>query len=270
MDFAHGARALDYIERLKAFMAEEVIPGEREYYRALQRGARPWSVPPIMAELKARQGGGPVEPVPARRTSPRADQSGLRAAGRVMGHSVSRRKFSTATPPTPATWKCWRIGSPGNKSLAEAAAGRRDPLGLLHDRARLASSDATNMRHRGNPGRRTVVLNGRKWWSTGIGHPAAALSFSWASPTRPRPKHAHQDGSGADRRGGLKIERMLRVFNDLDEAPYGHGEVSFTNVRLPTRRVHPRARAAVRNRQGRLGRGASTIACAPSAPPNAP
>ena len=56
MDFAPSPKARDYAARVSAFLEAHVLPVEEAYFKALQRGPGPWTVPPVMAALKARYG----------------------------------------------------------------------------------------------------------------------------------------------------------------------------------------------------------------------
>jgi alkylation response protein AidB-like acyl-CoA dehydrogenase len=100
-----------------------------------------------------------------------------------------------------------------------------------------------------------VVLNGRKWWSTGIGHPhcRVVIFMGLSDPAAP----AHQRHSMVIcpiDAPGVKIERMLSVFHGYDE-PSGHGEISFTDVRLPADHVILGVGRGFEIAQGRLGPG---------------
>ena len=101
-----------------------------------------------------------------------------------------------------------------------------------------------------------VVLNGRKWWSTGIG--ASGLSGSdlhGSDRSRGRPASSPFDGPDTVLNSpGVKIERMLTAMGMLD-APYGHGEVSFTDVRLPVSAIIAGPGKGFEIAQGRLGPG---------------
>jgi len=121
----------------------------------------------------------------------------------------------------------------------------------------VASSDATNMEATAIVEGDEVILNGVKWWSTGIGHPdCRVVIFMGLSDTSPdAPKHArHSMVLVPLDTPGVKIERMLSVFGDFDE-PYGHGEVSFTNVRLPKTSIIVGPGRGFEIAQGRLGPG---------------
>jgi acyl-CoA dehydrogenase len=100
-----------------------------------------------------------------------------------------------------------------------------------------------------------VVVNGRKWWSTGVGHPdCAVLVFMGLSdPTADR--HARHTMVLVPRDApGVRVERMLSVMGMYDE-PYGHGEVSFDDVRVPASQVLLGPGRAFEIAQGRLGPG---------------
>jgi alkylation response protein AidB-like acyl-CoA dehydrogenase len=77
------------------------------------------------------------------------------------------------------------------------------------------------------------VLNGRKWWSTGVGHPnCKALIFMGLTDPDADRYHQHSMVLVPLDTPGVKVERMLHTMGFLD-APAGHGEMSFTDVRLP-------------------------------------
>ena len=120
----------------------------------------------------------------------------------------------------------------------------------------VASSDATNMQATAVIEGDEIVLNGRKWWSSGLGDPnAKVIIFMAHTPDESKDRH-HQHSMvlvPVDT-AGVKIERMLPVFGDYD-APHGHGEVSFENVRVPVASFIGGAGQGFEIAQGRLGPG---------------
>ena len=120
----------------------------------------------------------------------------------------------------------------------------------------VASSDATNMQATAIIEGNDIVLNGRKWWSSGLGDPNAKIIIFMAhTPDENKDRH-HQQSMvlvPIDTLG-VKIERMLPVFGDYD-APHGHGEVSFENVRVPLSSFIGGAGQGFEIAQGRLGPG---------------
>lgn len=258
MDFAPSPKARDYIDRMNRFMADHVLPAEPLYYAALKRGERPWNVPPIMAELKER-----------------AKKAGLwnlfllgeHGAGlsnldyaplaEIMGHSfIAPEVFNCNAPDTGNMEVLELYGSPAQKEawLKPLLAGEIRSAFCMTE-PEVASSDATNMRATAEIRGDEVVLNGRKWWSTGIGHPNCRFVIFMGVTDRAAPKHAqHSMVLVPMDAPGLRIERMLTVFGDFDE-PFGHGEVSFTNVRLPIANIIAGPGRGFEIAQGRLGPG---------------
>jgi len=119
----------------------------------------------------------------------------------------------------------------------------------------VASSDATNMEASIEDKGDHILLNGRKWWSTGLGHPnCKVLIFMGLSDPDAHRHQRHSMVLVPLDTPGVKIERMLPVFNAYD-APYGHGEVSFTDVALPKSAVISGLGKGFEIAQGRLGPG---------------
>jgi acyl-CoA dehydrogenase len=119
----------------------------------------------------------------------------------------------------------------------------------------VASSDATNMEATAVVEGDEVVLNGRKWWSTGVGHPdcAVLLFMGVTDPTAHRYAR-HSIVAVPMDAPGVRVERLLPAMGYLD-APSGHGEVSFTDVRLPLDAVVGGPGRAFEIAQSRLGPG---------------
>jgi alkylation response protein AidB-like acyl-CoA dehydrogenase len=119
----------------------------------------------------------------------------------------------------------------------------------------VASSDATNMKATAFIEGDQVVLNGRKWWSSGIGHPhCRLLIFMGLTHPSANKYQRHSMVLVPLETPGVKIERMVPVFGSY-EAPFGHGEVSFTNVRVPLDHIIAGAGRGFEIAQGRLGPG---------------
>ena len=119
----------------------------------------------------------------------------------------------------------------------------------------VASSDATNMESRVIPDGPDLVISGRKWFSTGIGHPNCRfiVFMGLTDPEADRHRRHTMVLVPVDT-PGVRIERMLSVFGYYDE-PYGHGEVSFTDVRVPAENVIAGLGRGFEIAQGRLGPG---------------
>jgi acyl-CoA dehydrogenase len=100
-----------------------------------------------------------------------------------------------------------------------------------------------------------VVINGRKWWTTGVGHPDCAVLIVMGLTYPSAPKHArHSMVLVPIDAPGVRVERMLDTLGFFDE-PFGHGEVSFTDVRVPSANIITGPGRAFEIAQGRLGPG---------------
>ena len=119
----------------------------------------------------------------------------------------------------------------------------------------VASSDATNMEATAVVDGDEVVINGRKWWSTGVGHPdCKVLIFMGLTDADADRHHRHSMVLVPKDAPGVKVERMLSTMGMYDE-PLGHGEVSFTDVRVPAANIISGPGEAFAIAQGRLGPG---------------
>jgi acyl-CoA dehydrogenase len=119
----------------------------------------------------------------------------------------------------------------------------------------VASTDATNMEATAVVDGDEVVVNGRKWWSTGVGHPdCRILVFMGLTDPDADRHHRHTMVLVPRDTPGVKVERLLSTMNEYD-APVGHGEVSFDDVRVPRENILLGEGRAFEIAQGRLGPG---------------
>ncbi|MFG2821642.1 acyl-CoA dehydrogenase family protein [Kitasatospora sp. NPDC048365] len=260
MDFGHSARAREYIERVEAFMAAEVLPREQEYYAALRAQDDRWtSVPPVIDELKAKARAAGLWNLFLPDTVHGAGLTNVEYAplAELMGRSpIAPEIFNCNAPDTGNAEVLLHYGS------GEQRTRWMEPLlrgeirsAFCMTEPDVASSDAANMAATATVDGDTVVLNGRKWWSTGIGHPGCRFVIFMGLTDPQAPRHArHSMVLVPLDTPGVRIERMLPVYGYLDE-PYGHGEVSFTDVRLPLSAVIAGPGRGFDIAQSRLGPG---------------
>jgi acyl-CoA dehydrogenase len=261
VDFAHSERTQALMERLSGFMRDEVQPAERAYAAALSGTAewRTWRQPAVMETLKAKakQAGLWNLFLPEHEFGAGLTNVEYAPLAEIMGHSfIAPEVFNCNAPDTGNMEVLVRYGSDAQKArwLAPLLAGEIRSAFCMTE-PDVASSDATNMQASAVIKGDEVVLNGRKWWSTGIGHPhCRVVIFMGLSDPAAAAHQRHSMVICPIDAAGVKIERMLSVFHGHDE-PSGHGEVSFTDVSLPADHVLLGAGRGFEIAQGRLGPG---------------
>jgi acyl-CoA dehydrogenase len=119
----------------------------------------------------------------------------------------------------------------------------------------VASSDATNISLEAQLDGDEWVLNGQKWWSSGIGDPRCKILIVMCVTEPDAPRHSRQSQILVPREAkGIEIIKMQTVFG-YDDAPHGHGHVRFTNVRVPKENILLGSGRGFEIAQGRLGPG---------------
>jgi len=259
MDFELSEKGADYLKRVRQFMKEEIEPVEPEYLRELRSLDNPWVVLPVIEELKAKAKSQGLWNMflPKSELGAGLSNADYAAIAEETGRSfIAPEIFNCNAPDTGNMEVLYYYGSEEQQErwLKPLLAGEIRSAFCMTE-PDVASSDATNMSATATIEGDEVVLNGRKWWSTGIGHPNCEVLI-FMGLTDPE-AHRHQQHSMVvvpRHAPGVKVERMLTVFGDYD-APSGHGEVSFDNVRLPKSAIIKKPGAGFEIAQGRLGPG---------------
>lgn len=261
MDFSPSPQAQAYVERLLAFMQQHVLPAEAEYFAQLQNVSewRCWKQPPVMEDLKAsaRFDGLWNLFLPDREYGAGLTNVEYAPLAEIMGRSsIAPEVFNCNAPDTGNMEVLVKYGSGAQKDrwLKPLLAGEIRSAFCMTEPG-VASSDATNMQATALIERDHVVLNGRKWWSSGVGHPhCRLLIFMGITDCSASKYRRHSMVLVPLDSPGVKIERMLSVFGSYDP-PFGHGEVSFTDVRVPLDHIIAGPGRGFEIAQGRLGPG---------------
>lgn len=273
MDFAPSPRAADLTTRVRAFLDTEIHPLEADLHAQLARARRegdPWRPLPVIDELKAKARAAglwnlflPVEH--AGDYAARYGTSGGTGLSNVdyaplaelMGRSaIAPLVFNCNAPDTGNMEVLLRYGSPAQKERWLEPLLRGDiRSAFLMTEPDVASSDATTMQLSAVVDGDEIVLNGRKWFSTGAGHSDCAVYvvMGLSDPEADR-HHRHSMVLVPADTPGVRRERMLNAFGYLDE-PLGHAEISLTNVRVPRENFISGPGEAFAIAQGRLGPG---------------
>jgi len=261
MDFSPSAEARSYIQRLSAFMQEHVLPAEAEYCSQLQNlpDWRGWKQPPVMEALKAKARAAGLWNLFLPDGEYGAGLTNVEYAplAEITGRSsIAPEVFNCNAPDTGNMEVLVKYGSAAQKErwLKPLLAGEIRSAFCMTE-PDVASSDATNMQATALIEGDHVVLNGVKWWSSGIGHPHCRILIFMGITERAASKYQRHSMVlvPLDTRG-VKIERMVPVFGSYDP-PFGHGEVSFTNVRVPLDHIIAGPGRGFEIAQGRLGPG---------------
>ena len=264
MDFAPSPKTQDYLTRVQAFMAEHIVPIEDDYHREnLAANSGPdwqsWQVLPIIEELKAKARAAGLWNMFLPDITRGAGLSTLEYApiAEETGRSfLAPTVFNCNAPDTGNMEVLHYFGTEAQKQqwLTPLLAGKIRSVFCMTE-PDVASSDATNMQATIVEDGDELVLNGRKWWATGLGHPDARLAiFMGLSNPDAAPHARHSMVLVPLETPGVKIQRMLPAFSDYD-APYGHGEVWFENVRVPRANLLRGLGDGFAIAQGRLGPG---------------
>ncbi|HYL36388.1 MAG TPA: acyl-CoA dehydrogenase family protein [Bryobacteraceae bacterium] len=254
-DYSDKVKALQ--KRLQAFMDEHIYPNEQRCSDEVDLGDR-WQPSRVIEELK-----------------PKARAAGLwnlflpdeHGAGltnleyaplcEIMGRSpMAPEVFNCSAPDTGNMEVLARYGTPEQKErwLKPLLNGEIRSCFAMTEPA-VASSDATNIESSIVRDGEHYVINGRKWWSSGAGDSRCKISIFMGKTDPTAPKHKQQSMILVPMDApGVKIERMLKVFG-YDHAPHGHGEVTYTDVRVPVSNMLLGEGRGFEIAQGRLGPG---------------
>ncbi len=258
MIFEPSPRVRDLETRLLAFFDEHIYPNERLWTRQVNTGDR-WKTIPLLEELKtkARAQGLWNLFLPESEHGPGLTNLEYAPLCEIMGRVAwAPEVFNCNAPDTGNMEVLARYGTPEQQRdwLTPLLEGRIRSCFAMTEPG-VASSDATNIESAIVREGDSYVINGRKWWSTGAGDPRCKIAIFMGKTDPSAQKHKQQSMILVPfDTPGVKIERMLSVFG-YDEAPHGHAEVTYTNVRVPASNILLGEGRGFEIAQGRLGPG---------------
>ncbi|UZK66759.1 acyl-CoA dehydrogenase family protein [Sphingomonas sp. M1-B02] len=269
MDFTLSARETEFRDRVKDFIDAEIRPRDPLYHAQQAEGER-WKVLPVIEEAKAKA---KAQGLWNFFMPPHSGQVHVDDSFAFEGTQLSNLEYALCAEEMGRIgWasECFNCSAPdtGNMEVFHrygTLAQKEQWLGplmrgeirsaFLMTEPAVASSDATNIQTRMERDGDQYVINGRKWWSSGVGDPRCKVAIVMGKTDPGAAKHAQQSmilvPLGAS---GVRIERMLSVFG-YDHAPHGHGEVVLENVRVPAENILLGEGRGFEIAQGRLGPG---------------
>ncbi|MGN6359681.1 MAG: acyl-CoA dehydrogenase family protein [Thermomicrobiales bacterium] len=259
MDFAFSPKVQNLQARLTAFMDEQVYPNEQMYRDQLNAGPTRWQIPPIMEELKRQARAAGLWNLFLPESDYGAGLTNFEYAplAEIMGRSpIAPEVFNCAAPDTGNMEVLVRYGTTEqqNRWLVPLLNGEIRSCFAMTE-PEVASSDATNIATRIERDGDDYVINGHKWWTSGAGDPRCRIAIVMGRSNPAAPRHEQQSMILAPLdTPGVRIVRTLPVFG-FDEAPHGHAEVIFENVRVPAANMLWGEGKGFAIAQGRLGPG---------------
>ena len=262
MDFEHSPKVQDLQARVKSFMAEHVYPAEPRFaneMNAFRAAGNPWQEPQVMEDLKSKAKTAglwnlflPESPLGAGLTN--LEYAPL---AEIMGRSaIGAEPFNCSAPDTGNMETIVRYGTPAQQEqwLKPLLDGTIRSAFAMTEPA-VASSDATNIEARIQREGDDYVINGRKWWTSGANDPRCKILIFMGKTDPDAPRHSQQSMILVPMdTPGVKVLRHLPVFG-YDDAPHGHAEVDFSNVRVPASNMLLGEGRGFEIAQGRLGPG---------------
>jgi len=264
MDFTMSDKQKEWLERVQVFMKTHVRPAVPIYNKQDAEGPR-WKVIPILQELKEKakaEGLWNMFMPPSSHEDDEFHGAGVTnleyaLLAEEMGRiSWASEVFNCSAPDTGNMEVLIRYGTKEQKRqwLLPLMDGEIRSAFLMTEPA-VASSDATNIETRIQRDGDHYVINGRKWWSSGVGDPGCKVAILMGKTDPNAARHQQQSqilvplGSP-----GVTVEKMLPVFG-YDDAPHGHAQVLLENVRVPTSNLLLGEGRGFDIAQGRLGPG---------------
>ena len=259
MNFEHTAKVKNLQEKLIDFMQSNIYPNEGNYFDYIEKSKSRWVVPPIMEELKDKAKIAGLWNLFLPDSKYGAGLSNLEYAplAEIMGRSfIASEIFNCSAPDTGNMEVLVRYGTKEqqDKWLKPLLDGKIRSAFAMTEPG-VASSDATNISSLIENDGDNYVINGHKWWTSGAMDPRCKIIIFMGKTDKNAERHNQQTMVlvPIDTKG-VNIIRPLTVFG-YDDAPHGHAEMTFENVRVPKRNILLGEGRGFEIAQGRLGPG---------------
>ncbi|MDA0662094.1 MAG: acyl-CoA dehydrogenase family protein [Proteobacteria bacterium] len=259
MDFEYSERTRELQARVTAFMDEHIYPNEATFLEQLDEGDTRWKPVPIIAELKEKAKAEGLWNLFLPESDQGAGLTNIEYAPlcEIMGRvNWAPEVFNCSAPDTGNMETLVRYATDEQKQqwLEPLLAGEiRSAFAMTEPK--VASSDATNIETSITRDGDEYVINGHKWWTSGIGDPHCKLLIVMGKTDPDAATYNQQSMILVPRdTPGIRVLRMLNVMG-FDDAPHGHGEVVFDNVRVPAANMLLGEGRGFEIAQGRLGPG---------------
>jgi len=259
MEFEYSEKVQTLRARVEAFLAEHIYPNEEELFAQVNEGDR-WQPVPLLESLKAKARTAGLWNLFLPESGYGAGLTNLEYAPlcEIMGRSPwAPEAFNCSAPDTGNMEVLVRYGTPEQRLrwLEPLLAGEiRSAFAMTEPE--VASSDATNIETRIRRDGDEYIINGRKWWTSGALDPRCKIMIVMGQSDPDNPDRYRRQSMILVPlpHAGVVIKRMLPVFG-YDEAPHGHAEVLFENVRVPAANMLLGECRGFEIAQGRLGPG---------------
>ncbi|MBK8303840.1 MAG: acyl-CoA dehydrogenase family protein [Chloracidobacterium sp.] len=255
MNFDYSAKTIELQKQLAAFMDEHIYPNEAAFTAEIDAGDR-WQPSELIEDLKekAKSAGLWNLFLPSESGLTNLEYAPL---AEIMGRVVWASEVFNCSAPDTGNMEVLHL-----YGTAEQQEQWLTPL--LNGDIRscfsmtepdVASSDATNIQASIVSDGDDYVLNGEKWWSTGGGDARCKLSIFMGKTDDTAPRHLQQSMILVPMdTPGVIVQRQVDVFG-YDDAPNGHSQISFINVRVPKDNLLLGEGRGFEIAQGRLGPG---------------
>lgn len=259
MNFEYTAKVDELRQRVSAFMETHIYPAEAEYAAALYGGDTRWAIPPIMEELKGLAKQQQLWNLFLPESEYGAGLTNLEYAplAEIMGRSlIASEVFNCSAPDTGNMEVLVRYGSEAqrNQWLEPLLKGEIRSAFAMTEPG-VASSDATNICATIEKDGDEYVINGQKWWTSGAMDPRCQILIFMGKTNPEADRHSQQSMILVPMATpGVEVMRPLTVYG-YDDAPHGHAEMSFTDVRVPLDNLLLGEGRGFEIAQGRLGPG---------------